>query len=60
MRRSQKCKKTDKLTVFFALLESALVKAACKRLMKLTPPAGLRENSLILFGPNNQVVSDNA
>jgi hypothetical protein len=30
-------KKTDDLTVFFALLGSAHVKALCKMLMKLTP-----------------------
>jgi len=30
-------KKTDNLTVFFALSESALVKAICRTLMKLTP-----------------------
>jgi len=30
-------KKTDNLTVFFALSGSALVKAACKWLVKLTP-----------------------
>jgi hypothetical protein len=30
-------KKADNLTVFFALLGSACVKAACKTLMKLTP-----------------------
>ncbi len=35
--RSQKRKKTDDLTVFFTLLCSALVKGACKTLMKLTP-----------------------
>jgi len=29
--------KTDSLTVFFALLESAHIKASCKTLMKLTP-----------------------
>jgi hypothetical protein len=30
-------KKTDNLTVFFALLGSALVKAVCRTLMKLIP-----------------------
>jgi len=30
-------KKADSLTVFFALLGSGRVKAACKMLMKLTP-----------------------
>jgi len=30
-------KKTDSLTVFFCVLGSSLVKAACKTLMKLTP-----------------------
>ncbi len=35
--RSQKHKNTVKLSVFFALLGSALVKAALKMLMKLTP-----------------------
>jgi len=30
-------KKTDGWTVFFALLESAGIKASCKTLMKLTP-----------------------
>jgi len=30
-------KKTDGLTVFFALLGSAHIKAFCKMLMKLTP-----------------------
>jgi len=32
--RSQKRKKTDSLTVFFALMGSASVKAACKMLVK--------------------------
>ena len=35
--RSQKCKKTVKLSSFFALLGSVHVKAACRMLMKLTP-----------------------
>ena len=35
--RSQKRKKMLDLTVFFALLGSACVKAACKMLVKLTP-----------------------
>jgi len=35
--RSQKLKKTDSLTVFFALLASAHVQAACRTLKKLTP-----------------------
>ena len=35
--RSLKCKKLFDLTVFFALLGSASVKAACKMLVKLTP-----------------------
>jgi len=38
--RSQKCKKADSLTVFFALLGSARVKAAHRMLMKLTPGVG--------------------
>jgi len=33
-------KKTDGLTVFFALLGSSLIKAARKMLMKLTPEGG--------------------
>jgi len=37
MSRSQKRKKTDNLTVFFALLGSVRVKAWRKTLMKLTP-----------------------
>jgi len=37
MPRSQKHKKPDNLTVFFALSESVHVKAARKTLMKLTP-----------------------
>ena len=36
MRRSQKSKKLLQLTVFFALLGSACIKAACKMLVKLT------------------------
>ena len=36
-RRSRKCKKLLDLTVFFALLGSSSVKAACRMLMKLTP-----------------------
>ena len=39
-RRSQKCKKLLDLTVFFALLGSASVKAARRMLMKLTPGQG--------------------
>ncbi len=39
-------KMTDGLTVFFALLGSALVKAARKTLMKLTP-IGHRDSELI-------------
>ncbi len=39
-------KKTDGSTVFFALLGSALVKAAHKTLMKLTP-IGHRDSELI-------------
>ncbi len=35
--RSQKCKKTVKLSIIFALLGSALSKAAHRMLMKLTP-----------------------
>ena len=34
---SQKCKKLFELTVFFALLGSAHIKAASKILLKLTP-----------------------
>jgi hypothetical protein len=37
--RSQKWKKTVKLSVFFSLLGSASAKAACRTLMKLTPGA---------------------
>ena len=35
--RSQKRKKLLELSVFFSLLESACIKAACKMLVKLTP-----------------------
>jgi len=35
--RSQKCKKIDNLTVFFALSGYACTKAACRMLMKSTP-----------------------
>jgi hypothetical protein len=37
MRRSQKCKKTDNLIVFFPLYGSFRLKAVRKTLMKLTP-----------------------
>ncbi len=37
MRRSQKCKKPDGLTVFFALWGSAFIKVERKMVMKLTP-----------------------
>ncbi len=37
LRRSQKRKMTNNLTVIFVLLGSTHVKAACKTLMKLTP-----------------------
>jgi len=33
----ESAKKIDNLTVFFVLLGSALVKAACRMFMKLTP-----------------------
>jgi len=46
VRRSQKRKKTVKLSAFFALLESALTKAACKMLMKLTTGV----NIIIILG----------
>jgi len=38
-------KKTDNLTVFFALLGSAPLKAACKTLMKLTAGDRLRQKA---------------
>jgi len=34
--RSQKCKKTDGLTVFFALLGSVLIKVSCKIFVKFS------------------------
>jgi len=39
-------KKTDNLTVFFALLGSVLVKAGCRMLMKFTPETTLSGGSL--------------
>ncbi len=55
-RRSQKCKKTDDLTVFFALQGSACAKAACRTMMKLTPgsaPNGANtyKNFQAIFSP---------
>jgi len=47
-RRSQKCKKTDGLIVFFALLGSVNVKASHKMLMKSTPGA----DAIKKFTPN--------
>jgi len=41
-RRSRERKKTEKLTIFFMLLESSRAKAARKMLMKLTPHQDLR------------------
>jgi len=36
---SESTKKTDNLTVLFALLRSARIKGACRTMMKLTPRA---------------------
>jgi hypothetical protein len=38
--------KTDGLTVFFALLEYAHVKAACKMLVKLNPREAIFDNGI--------------
>ena len=46
-RRSQKRKKLLNLTVFFALLGSARVKAACRMMVKLTP--GVNTTKLFLL-----------
>ena len=46
-RRSQKRKKMLELTVFFALLGSSCVKAACKMLMKFTPDDEIELTSFV-------------
>jgi len=54
----ESAKKTDDLTVFFALLKSALVKAACKTLMKLTPGAEVAFNMTGVTNFNIEIVLD--
>jgi hypothetical protein len=60
MYRSHKCKKTDNLTVFFALLGSAHLKADLRMLMKLTPANGDdRKSSQIIVTVCADLVSKN-
>jgi len=50
--KSQKCKKTDGLTVFFCTLGSACLKATHKMLVKFTPGVGqtYREHMVVSNG----------
>jgi hypothetical protein len=57
---SQRPKKSDKFSVFFALLGSARAKAVCRMLMKLAPGLGINllfELILLFFRDQIEIVS---
>jgi len=57
-RGSQKCKKTDNLTIVLMLLGPVCIKAACRMLMKLTPD-GMYSNFHIVMSTNCAAVVSN-